>query len=338
MSSIELTQLARAPLLLLTYAEQRGIDTDELMQAASLTPEALKDPDSRIPLSAQLKLWRALIEHTESAACGLEIGRSVSAEQLGVVGYTMAYSQTLGQAYQRLARYMRIISEATIFEVVHCADSARLQFTTHPYLVALRHPIEGQVAAILTVGRKITQTDFVPLEISLPTTKPINTRIYRETFRCRLRFDQPEAAFVLTTDQMQLPLNAADGTLSGYLEELASAKLHALRTPQEPFGDTVRRMLWSDLSSGKPELSNVASQLGISARTLQRRLRQNGTSYSLVLDELRREVSSELLVEGNLAVSDVAYLLGYSEPSAFQRAFRRWYELTPRQFKSRRAA
>ena len=314
------------------------MDTDALMRAASLTPELLQDPDARVPLSAQLKLWRAVVEHTESASIGLQIGCSLSAKQLGVVGYTMIYSQMLDQAYRRLARYMRIISEAVFFEVIHDSDGVRLKFTTHPYLVALRHPIEGQVAAILTIGQKITQTDFVPIEINLPTPKPADTRAYREKFRCRVRFNQPEATILLTSEQIQLPVIAADGTLSGYLEELASTKLRALGTPLERFGDTVRRMLWSDLSAGRPELSNVASQLGISARTLQRRLRENGTSYTLVLDELRREVSSELLVDGNLAVSDVAYLLGYSEPSAFQRAFRRWHGLSPREFKTRRAA
>ncbi len=182
MTDYELTNLARIPLLMLEYAEQSGMDRDELLRLASITPATLADRDTRLPMSALLRLWRAILKRQEGTAIGVRIGSTLT----------------------------------------------------------------------------------------------------------------------------------------------------SLGAPNENFVDTVRRALWSELPGGRPNLWRTASGLGISARTLQRRLRENGTSFSAVLEELRREFFGELLADKKLAVSDVALLLGYSEPSAFQRAFRRWRGVSPR--------
>jgi AraC-like DNA-binding protein len=178
----------------------------------------------------------------------------------------------------------------------------------------------------------------VPVAVTLPTKRPLGSRIYRDVFRCGIQFGQPSATIVFTQKQSLLPIAAADATLSGYLVELAGKKLDAMRNPDEGLVDAVRRKLWADLSTGKPDLARTAAQLGISGRTLQRRLRSVGLSYSDLLEDLRRELSNELLRDGNLAVADVAFLLGYSEPSAFQRAFRRWRGMSPQQYKRSRVA
>jgi AraC-like DNA-binding protein len=338
MSNVELTQLARLPLMLLDYAAQRGMNVDSLMDTTSLSTKAIKDPDSRVSLSAQLQLWRAVLKKLADPALGLQVGITVKANQLGIVGYAMSHSETLLEAFKRLSRYLRIISEAITFEMIPGKGVVRLQINTHPSLLALRHPIEAQLAAILTVAREITGQQLVPIGVDLPTMRPTESRAYRDVFRCDLQFGQHPAAIVFTQKQLLLPVVAADATLSGYLLELASRKLDAMRDPNESLADAVRRALWADLSIGKPDLGRTAAQLGISGRTLQRRLRSVGLSYSDVLESLRRELSNELLTDGNLAVADVAFLLGYSEPSAFQRAFRRWRGVSPQQYKRSRVA
>lgn len=334
MADYQLTNLARIPLLLLEYAEECGIDRGELLRLASITPANLADPDTRLPLSALLRLWRAILERQEGIAIGVRIGSTCRATRLGLVGYAMYYSRDLLEALHRFSRHIRIISEAVQFEIVSDGERTTLSFIAHPSLLALRHPVEAQLAAVLTVGREITQSDLVPLAIQLPFPNPGDSKEHREVFRCPVHFSQPDAAIVLATSQMRLPIKAADPTLSGYLEELASSTLKSLGAPNENFVDAVRRVLWSELPGGKPNLWRTASGLGVSARTLQRRLREGGTSYSAVLEELRREFAGDLLADKKLAVSDVAFLLGYSEPSAFQRAFRRWRGLSPGRFRT----
>lgn len=334
MTDYELTNLVRIPLLMLEYAERFGMDRGELLRLASITPATLDDPDTRLPMSALLKLWRAILERQEGKAIGVRIGSTCRVTRLGLVGYVMFYSSDLLEALHRFSRYIHIISEAVQFEVATDGERTTLSFNAHPSLLALRHPVEAQLAAVLTVGREITQSDLVPLAIHLPLPKAGDTSAYREVFRCPVHFSHPNAAIVFATSQMRLPIKASDPTLSGYLEELAGSTLTSLGAPNENFVDTVRRALWSELPGGRPNLWRTASGLGISARTLQRRLRENGTSFSAVLEELRRELSGELLADKKLAVSDVVFLLGYSEPSAFQRAFRRWRGVSPRRFRA----
>jgi AraC-like DNA-binding protein len=330
-----LSKLARIPRLVLDQAERHGMDRQELMRQASLDPELLADPDSRITMSSQLKLWQAITERHPDVAVGVLIGSTVKARQLGVVGYAMYYSRDLLEAFRRLARYMHIISEAVQLELVRAADKTTLKFTSHPALLAIRHPAEAQLAAMLTVAREITQTDLVPLTISLPSPKPRDMSAYRDVFRCPVLFDHPSAAIICSASQMRLPIAASDPTLSDYLDQLADIAMHKLGEPEQDFVDKIRRVLWSELAGGRPNLWRTASELEISPRTLQRRLRESGTSYTAVLEELRREIAGDLLANENLGVSDIAFLLGYSEPSAFQRAFRRWHSLSPRQFRSR---
>ena len=335
MTDYGLSKLARIPLLLLDQAERHGMQRDELMRMASLDPAILDDPDSRVTMSSLLKLWQAIAERQPGIPVGALIGSVIRARQLGIVGYAMYYSRDLEDAFRRLARYIRILSEAVQFEVIEGPDSTILKFESHPALLAIRHPAEAQLATILSIGREITKTDLVPLEVHLPSPKPSDRRIYRDVFRCPVYFNRPDTAIVFSTAQMQLPVRASDPTLCDYLDRLAGMTMESLPGREANFVDQVRRALWSELAGGRPNLWHTASTLGISPRTLQRRLRNSGTSYSAVIESLRRDIAGDLLSNDELGVSDIAYLLGYSEPSAFQRAFRRWHGMSPRQFRAR---
>lgn len=333
MTDNELTNLARIPLLMIEYAGQSGIERDEFLQLASINLADPADPDARIPLAAVLDLWRTIIECEDDSAIGLRIGSTVKARRLGLVGYAMLYSCDLSNALQRFARYIHIVSEAVQFEIAEDCDRTTLRFSAHPALVALRHPVEAQIAAVLAISREITQSDVLPIAIQLPFPLPNDQNKYREIYRCPVNFNQQHAAIVLATSQMHLPIRSADPTLGKFLDQLAQRTLDSLDATNGDFMDTVRSALWSELPGGRTNLSRVASELGMSSRTLQRRLNELGTSYSVLLEELRREVAGDLLAEKQLGVADIAFLLGYSEPSALRRAFRRWHGVSPRELR-----
>ena len=332
--SYETTQLARSPLLLLDYADRQGMNRDELMRQANISPSSLVDPDSRIPSRAMRKLWAAVIEQTADPVLGLRVGRAIHASQVGLVGYTMNFSNTLGEALNRFVRYAKIINEAVQYRWVPVEHGRRLSCTMHPLLLAQRHPVEAGMAAIVSIAREITGSSVAPLVVEISTPQPDSVREYTNTFGGPVVFDRSEAALVFGTQQLDLPTVKSDSSLTGYLDDLAAVKLAALDKADAGLVDQVRHVLWPLLHGGRPDLWRTASELGMSARTLQRRLGENGTSFSTVLDELRRELSDELLGGRKLAVAEVAFLLGYSDPSAFQRAFRRWRGVSPRRFHS----
>ena len=137
------------------------------------------------------------------------------------------------------------------------------------------------------------------------------------------------ASLTFSASQLSLPTITPDETLVGYLDELAEIAVAPLDENKDNMSTAVRRTLWSLLPSGRPSVWQTAREMGISVRTLQRRLGDEGNSFSAVLDNLRRDVSEELLGEGGRSVADIAFLLGYSEPSAFHRAYRRWQKSHP---------
>lgn len=330
MISHEITQLARTSLLMLDYAEQQGLDRRRLMRDAGISAEILEDPDLRVKTASMIKLWRAMIDAVDDPYLGLHVGGSVHALQLGLVGYAICYSKNLHSALHRLARYIRILSEAVQFGVKESADTAVITWQVHPAVAALRHPVEAGVAVVVALGREVTGTDVSPQLVELPGPRPDDMTDYNAFFRCPVQFDRPVASMRFTRQQMRIPAKAPDATLVGYLDDLAAIKLNPLEDHAESMIEAVRRALWSMLPGGRPDLWRTAGELGVSVRTLQRRLGEEGSSFSKVLDELRRDLSNELLADRKLSVAEVAFMLGYSEPSAFQRAYRRWWGVSAR--------
>lgn len=328
------TKLARVPLLLLDHAERQGLNRAELMAASSMTEGELADPDSRIGVRSVIDLWTAVISRLETSSLGLDLGTTISAKDLGLVGYTMCHSADLFGAFKNLERFYRIISEVVRFDVVRDEMNTTLIHRIHPSLIALRHPVETAIAGLAGLARELTGEPVTPKQVQLPFPEYGSEQDFLNALGLYPQFDSDVATIVFTNRQMALPVTATDPTLLGYLTELAETTMQSLRTPELNFAQQVREVLWAMLPYGKPDLWRTAKTMSISPRTLQRRLRDEGSSFSSVLDSLRRGLSEEMLRNRNLAVAEVAFLLGYSEPSAFQRAFRRWHGAPPGTYKA----
>lgn len=328
-----MTGLARIPIYLLEKAARRyGLDRDDLMDQAGFSPAELDDPDSRVSLGKIWNVWRVMIDQTDDAALGLHLGIETEVRELGLVGYAAYHSQTLRAAFDRIARYSRIVNEALVVHMIDDEDRGTFAVEKTPRLDFLKHPIDGRMASATAVARELTGVDLTPLEVRLPYSRPEDTSEHRRIFGCPVKFDQPESMLVFGRVDLDRPVVHADETLTGYLDKLAEASLDSL-SADVTFKQRVRRGIWSELSGGKPNVRQIAMQLGVSPRTLQRRLEEEHTSFAAELDGLRHEMASRLLQDKNLAVYEIAFLLGYSEPSTFYRAFRRWKRVSPHEFR-----
>jgi AraC-like DNA-binding protein len=324
--------LARIALMHLERATRCGVSRAELLREARLDEAQLSDPDARVPLSATIGLWRAITSRVPDPALGLRFGSDVRVREFGLVGYTMAVSRTVGTALRRLTRYDRILSDALVFELDVEGEATWARLDVHPALHALRPAADARLAALLSVSRELAAAPIVPLAVQFPYRRPEDVREYERFFRAPLEFGAPTTALLLRSDDLARPVACSDETLAGYLDRLAEQALAALGS-ERTLRDRVRRLLWTELSDGAPDLDHVARVLGMSARTFQRRLRSEGKTFAALLTEFRRDMAPALLRDGRLAVAEVAFLLGYEDPSSFQRAFRRWSGLSPRAFR-----
>jgi AraC-like DNA-binding protein len=194
-----------------------------------------------------------------------------------------------------------------------------------------------RLAAALHLSREGTGTQIVPTEVSFTYPRPSSAIAHREYFQCPTRFDAPAATIVLRASDLDLPLVSADETLAGYLSDYAEQVLTSLLQ-----GETTQQMvhaaIWSLLGDGTPSLEHVADALRTPPRTLQRRLAAEGTSLHRETEEIRKTMALAVLRDRSISIEEVAFLLGYAEPSSFFRSFKRWTGTTPRRFRSAAAA
>ena len=323
------TQLARGPLLLLAYAEGQGMDRSALLRASGIGESKLDDPDSRVATRSMMRLWQAVKDELDDPLLGMHAAKTVNVKQLGLVGYTMQHSANLGDALARLSRYQRLLSEAVRFQLTPRSDEFEVAWVSHPSLISLQSPVEANVTLLVRVARELTGEAINPLRMELPIPQPQDLSEYRAEFACPMLFGSENASLTLASEHLALPVLASDETLVGYLDELADIAAAPLDATKDSMSTAVRRTLWSLLPSGRPSVFHTAREMGVSVRTLQRRLGEEGSSFSAVLDGLRRDITDELLGDGDHSVADIAFLLGYSEPSAFHRAYRRWRSSPP---------
>jgi AraC-like DNA-binding protein len=325
--------LVRLVLVQLDKLGQLGVARDALLREAKVDERQLRDPDGRIPLSAVERLWRVAAERVPDPAFGLRVGGETSVREWGLVGYAAAYSSTLGSALKRFAHYSRVVSDALVVKIDAERDATWVRLDVQPALRAFRPAVDARLAALMAACREMAGAPITPLLVQLSYREPADVKEYERFFGAPLEFGALASSFLLRSEDLGRRLAMADTTLVGYLETLADEKLASIGA-ERTLAERVRRTLWTELSEQAPTLEGVASALGMSARTLQRQLRQEGVTFARVLAELRREMAPALLRDGRNGVSEVAFLLGYEDPSAFRRAFQRWFGRSPRSFRN----
>jgi AraC-like DNA-binding protein len=309
-----------------------GIRREVLKSAAGVTEKSLRDPDARVPLAAEIALWQTLGRHVADPEFGVRAGAAQSLRTVGLVGYVARFSATLHGALRRVQRYGRLFTEAVEFA---------LQEGRRELVLAKAHPALGpgqamaesyRLAALLKASRDLTGVEIVPAEVIFTYPQPPATTAHREHFRCRLQFGARRARLVFRHSDLDLPVVGADETLAVYLSQYAEQVLTSL-VRGETMRHRVRAAIWSLLADGPPSLKDVAAALRMPTRTLQRRLAAEGTSLQREVEEIRKVMAVAVLRDGSVTIEDVAFLLGYSEPSTFFRSFKRWTGFTPRRFR-----
>ncbi|HEY0546410.1 MAG TPA: AraC family transcriptional regulator [Pyrinomonadaceae bacterium] len=314
-------------------AELSGVRAQELYRAVGLNPQLLDDPDNRIPFSQIVALYEQGARLTGDDAFGLHVGESTSVKMFDVVGYAVANSRTLGDALSRASRYHMIWNDGAELSLETDGALSRLAYR---YLdlngTQCRQDCEMTLALIMTFGRRVIDVDWTVREVRFQHAAPKDTSEHERIFRAPVQFERGDSELVFESALLRLPLVEADPTLCAMLDRHAEELLTKLPR-RGGLIDDVRALLRQSINGGDPGLEAISQQLGLSPRTLQRKLKDERTSHQDLLDEMRRDLSVRYLQEPEMAICEVAYLLGFSEPSAFHRAFRRWMGTTPRAYR-----
>ena len=323
---------AKAVEKIVKHAAECGVEASRLYEAVGFDADPLRDADSRIPFAQLVELYEQAALLTGDENFGLHVGEAIEPKVFDALGYIALNSPTLRDAFERVARYHSIWTDGAAFELKRGEINSAIQYRyLDQSLMEHRQDSEMTLATVVAVCRSVVDPKWTPLAVEFQHEKPAGTSAHQRIFQCDIKFAERDNKLVFDSATLNQPIAKADPELSAVLSRHAE-QLLSLHPNRESLVDQVKSLIISEFHGGDPSLEGSAAQLGLTARTLQRKLRDQGTSYHELLDQLRQETALRYMQNPKMSICEVAYLLGFSEPSSFHRAFRRWTGKTPKQF------
>lgn len=307
-----------------------GLDAGPVLGALDIRTDDLEDSDRRVPRQVLYRCWELMVAATGDDALGLHIAAATGPGGFAVLDYAMRNSPTLGEAYRQMARYSHVLHDGVDIAIAENGDVVRLSYREPAG--SPRHIAEWIVATWLVVGRQIAGIDWDPVSVAFQHPAPADTRAHRQLFRAPVEFVAADNGLSVPAALLDTPAREADPQLFSVLSRYADTLLAQLPSTRTA-ADRVRHVIAEHLRDGDPALKAVARRLGMAPRTLQRKLKAEGLSFQAVLDEVRCTLAKHYLGDAAIAIEETAFLLGFSEPSAFNRAFKRWTGATPSEFR-----
>lgn len=304
-----------------------GIDPNPVIREAGLDPSLFDDGANVIPHAALGRLLTLSVAYTHCQHFGLLVGRRATILSLGMVGRLMLHSETVGDAMRALVSNLSIQNRGSVPSLTISDNMALFRFSVYqPAAESADQISDGSLAVAVNALRALCGVDWSPTEVLLPRATPADQDPYRRHFRCPVRFNQESAIIVFPAEDLERQIIGADPMVRALLEE----RIRQLRGRQDSeFSDDIRRLLRTRLTSRHCSAEDIAEMLAMHRRTLSRRLQGSGMGYRAITNEIRFEIARQLLEDTEVPLGQIAAALGYSEASAFTRAFRRWSGRTP---------
>ena len=317
------------PATMIRVGAEHGISSDTLLKNTGISAAQFDDPSARLTYQQLLLLADNLMRAYPSGTLGLDLGKAININQLGMLGYAILSCADLRSALRLGLKYHTLVDPAFTFEVVDQGETTAIRLTSHiPFENMYRIMCDVFIGMFATLARFLTGNDSIDaLEVHLNHPQPDYAAAYVELTRCPVLFDQPRTELILDSHLLDTPLAMADKATAAMAENQC-ADILARMGPKEGIVAKVRRILLSN-PGVFPPVDVVAGHLATSTRTLSRSLQDVGTSYQRILDEVRKEMAIEYLRNSNLPIEEIAALVGYSDPSNFRKAFRRWTSHAP---------
>jgi AraC-like DNA-binding protein len=312
--------------------DRLGYDIDPLLaQAGFCRADFERDPDARIPCARIVPVFQRAMQHRPIANAGVKVAAVTPIGTFPLLDYVMVTCDTVGSGIGQLTRYFRLIDNPHVVQTVETEDPIRVVFDSRDGRNS-SFGFEFGVSLILLHIREEAGESFRASYASF-RHRPDDAAEIEQILGCTVRTGATWNGFAMSRGAWNLPLRRRDAILADLLTRQADEAI--ARLPQmDGVPLEVRRALASRVAGGDTSIQAVARALATSVRSLQRRLAEAGVSYQQLLDLARKDAAERHLMESSLSVGEVAYLLGYSEAAAFNRAFRRWHQQTPQAFRA----
>ncbi len=322
---------------LIHFAGMQGIDVDLLIQQTGFSEEELSSEEVRLDSTVYNSIVEEIVFQTKDKYFGLHSGEQMNLAAAGLIAQITQTSRTVKEAMTYCCEFamlgcraipQELVEENNMFKLAFVADSDWVRESP----LATRQTIEGMLAFTIREFNALTMGKSYPAKIHFDFDQPDNLNEYLRVFKCPMHFNQPETAFYFKQEHINQSIITADYNLLRILVDHAHQKLATLKT-DEVFHQKVKQCALQLMNPQFPTIEQVAANLNTSVRSLQRKLAEENQTYKGIVDTLRKEFAVSYLKNPELQINDVAFLLNYSDASAFIRNFKKWMNCTPAQYR-----
>ncbi|TYC63915.1 AraC family transcriptional regulator [Marinobacter sp. BW6] len=313
-----------------------GVETRDLIRELGLPWEGPIDPTQMVSSTEYYDFFAALVDRDPNGlSLPLKIGASMRSDEYGAFGLAWKSAPTLRGSFTRAERYGHVLGSAETYS---------LEETTQGFLFNLEKTGDGcpgmllsneaSMSAVDTISKEVSSSSFKPMAIYFKHAPRGDTRVYASHFGCPVHFESGRDALLVNKESLEALNKLGDESIAQFFDRHLEQQLNSLKGNID-LQQQVRRAVANVLSEGVPKLSGIASELNMGARTLQRRLSEQGYSFQNVVDMAQKDLAQRLLRETDYSLAEVAFLTGFAEQSGFTRAFKRWAGQTPRSYRLR---
>ena len=312
----------------------KGVETDDLVEGLGLKPGGPIDPAEMVEAGAYYDFFAALAERDpEGLALPLRIGAAMRSDEYGAFGLAWKSAPSLRGSYIRSERYGHVLGSAETYSLEKSEDGFFFSLDkAGDGRMGMLLSNEASMSAVDTISREVSTADFKPTAVYFKHATRGDKAVFEDHFGCPVYFQSGRDALLISKDMIDAPNRLGDETIAKFFDHHLEQEL-ATRDRDDSLERQVSRTIASVLSEGIPTLSDIAAELGLGARTLQRRLKGQGHSFQNVVDMARKDLAYRLLRETDYSLAEIAFLTGFSEQSGFTRAFKRWAGQTPRSYR-----
>ncbi len=310
-----------------------GVDLESVLAGVGVNSGLLSDTDAQIPQDTLTKLWEKSVELTSDSSFGITAGARVSIFSYPEISYSFISCANLLEVCKRIFRYQRLLSEGFQFGFEKLGEEYLLTFNIIPdQCQPSIQAFDGAMATFITTVDWITHQQIKPLRAGFKRSKPDSLKHHDKLFPGPKTFEDNAWCLYFSTKDMELDLPSANEQLSKIHD--ANADKYLSKSDRGPFTKKVQNLIVTNLPSGDPKQEKIAALLFVSSSTLKRRLQTEGVHYSDLLSDIRHQLAKTYLTNDELSLMEVTYLLGFAEYTSFNRAFKRWESVTPKQWRT----
>lgn len=310
-----------------------GHNPTRALKAAGIDKTLLEDPDARISEENMARLWREAVNTTGDPCFGLKAAMNVRPTTFHALGFALMVSSSMHDALERLHRFYRIVSD--VIEITYEADGDTMVVSLDPADKPTQQPDEAFdmiVATVVSFARMLIDSEVTPLQVELIRKKPRRSKAFRDFFQAPVSFSKSHNRLFFDIRDMEKPFQAANAEIARHNDQVVVEYL--ARVDKSRIAHLAHAKLIECLPFGEPSIEKVAAAMGMTARSLHRHLQKEKIGYRGLLEDIRRNLAAQYLKQRHLSITEVAFQLGYSDASNFTRAFKRWYRLSPKQYRA----